>query len=178
VKPSRGASLYRVEPLTKRHERSRFTCGRESLDRYIRQQARGERDRDVAATFVAVHRDDATRTVCAYYSLAMTSIDVGDLPPELSTKLPRYPVMPAALLGRLAVDTRHQGRGLGELVLADALARCLAGSREIAAVAVIVDALDDEAVAFYEHFQFIRFPDRTGRLFLPMKSVAKLFAGV
>ena len=101
-----------------------------------------------------------------------TARSLRELPPQTAARLPRYPLVPATLLGRLAVDRNHQGRKLGEFLLVNALRRSLAQSDEIGSVAVIVDAIDDRARSFYEHFQFIPFADQPRRLFLPMESIA------
>jgi GNAT superfamily N-acetyltransferase len=110
-----------------------------------------------------------------YYTLSSYAIDVGELPAGVARRLPRYPLIPATLLGRLAVDERHQGKGIGEFLLMDALHRALAQSAEIASAAVVVDAIDAGAARFYRHFGFIPFPSLSSRLFFPKKAVAGLF---
>lgn len=122
---------------------------------------------------MAVERGAAT--VAGYYSLSATGVPVNDLPPETAARFPRYPLLPATLLGRLAVDRAHQGRKLGEFLLADALHRSLDQSTSIGSIAVVVDAIDDQARAFYEHFEFLALPDQPRRLFLPMATIAGLF---
>jgi ribosomal protein S18 acetylase RimI-like enzyme len=102
-------------------------------------------------------------------------VELGVLPEEIAGKLPRYPLVPATLIGRLAVSAAFRGRGIGELLLMDALSRCLYGSREIASAAVIVDAKDDGAVAFYRKYGFLELPKIAMRLFLPMATVEALF---
>ena len=114
-------------------------------------------------------------SILGYYTLSSYGVDIGELPVDVAKKLPRYPLIPATLLGRLAVDRRYQGQGVGEFLLMDALHRSLVQSAEIAAAAVVVDAIDTGAVKFYEHFGFVRFPAMAGRLFLPMKAIAGLF---
>ena len=113
-------------------------------------------------------------SVLGYYTLSSYGIDVGELPGNVARKLPRYPVVPATLLGRLAVDQRNQGKGIGEFLLMDALNRALVQSAEIAAAAVVAEAIDERAAQFYRHFGFVAFPTLPGRLFLPMKTVASL----
>jgi Acetyltransferase (GNAT) domain len=98
------------------------------------------------------------------------------VPPEIAKKLPHCPLNPATLLGRLAVDERHHGEGIGEFLFMDALHRSRAQSGQIAAVAVLVEAIDEQAERFYQHFGFIPFPTITGRLFIMMKTVKQLFA--
>lgn len=167
------ATAYVVEPLARHHDRKPFACGQPELDRYLKQQARQDATRRISATFVAVER--GANVVVGFYSLSSTGVPMRDLPPETAARFPRYPLLPATLLGRLAVDRTQQGRKLGEFLLVDALRRSLAQSDAIGSIAVIVDAIDDQARAFYEHFEFIAFPDDPRRLFLPMATIAGLF---
>jgi GNAT superfamily N-acetyltransferase len=102
------------------------------------------------------------------------AIHLADLPTDIIRRLPAYPVVPATLLGRLAVDQSRRGQGVGEYLLVDALHRAYAQSSQIAAFAVVVEAIDEAAERFYRHFDFLPFPDRRQRLFLPMKTVAAL----
>lgn len=168
-------SPYRIEPLDhRRHDRAGFSCGKSDLDRYLREQATQDARKKFAAPFVAVA--EGTATVVGYYTLSALSVVMSDLPGEAVKKLPRYPEVPVTLLGRLAVDTRHKGRGLGEHLLLDSLSKSLATSTQVASFAVVVDAIDEEACAFYRHFEFLPFPDQVRRLFLPMKAIEALFA--
>jgi ribosomal protein S18 acetylase RimI-like enzyme len=160
---------YVVEPLAVQHDRSTFSCGRVELDSYLRERAGQDARRRVAAPYVAVAPGSVL--VAGYYTLSSLGIALGQLPANIIRRLPRYPQLPATLLGRLAVDTRHQGKRLGEVLLLDALARSLEASRRVASVAVVVDAIDDGAQAFYRHFEFISFPEQRRRLFLPMKAI-------
>ncbi|HEX4944463.1 MAG TPA: GNAT family N-acetyltransferase [Usitatibacteraceae bacterium] len=165
---------YLIEPLAKGHDRSSFACGSEALDTYLRRQARLDGERGVSAPFVLI--EPPARTVLGYYTLSASAVDAGDLPEEFRKKLPRYPQMPVTLLGRPAVDRSRKGKRLGELLLMDALHKSLDGAAEIAAIAVFVDAKDASAKAFYEHFDFIALPRSPRRLFLPMQTIARLFA--
>jgi GNAT superfamily N-acetyltransferase len=162
---------YVVEPLDAQHNRSDFECGVEPLDRYLKQQASQDMRRRIAALFVLVDQD--IDSIAGYYTLAATAIRLAELPPEITKKLPKYPLVPATLLGRLAVDQRYQGQGVGSFLLMDALRRSF--NSEIASMAVVVDAKDDKARDFYEHHQFIPFPEQSQRLYLPMTTIAKLF---
>lgn len=166
-----NSSDYSIEPLASHHNRAAFESGVEPLDRYLQQQAGQDAKKRVAAPFVLL--DKSSGAVAGYYTLSATSVNLGELPTEIAKKLPKYPVVPAILLGRLAVDKNYRGKRLGEMLLMDALNRCLRS--EIAAMAVVVDALDDSVCSFYEHYQFIRFPDYPNRLFLPMMTIAKIF---
>lgn len=163
---------YRVEALNSRHDRASFSCGQPDLDEYLQSQASQDARRRVTAPFVVVV--EGTETVAGYYTLSALSISLGKLPDSVAKKLPRYPDVPVTLLGRLAVDTRHQKRGLGEFLLMDSLYRSLTTSSQVASFAVIVDAIDDDAVRFYQHFEFIPFPDHPRRLFLPMRTIQTL----
>ncbi len=161
-----------VEPLGRQHDRAAFRCGVEALDRYLEQQARQDADKRVAAPFVAVDPPD-TR-VLGYCTLSASVLTLADLPHELARKLPRYLQLPVTLLGRLAVDQPTKGQGLGEHLLLDALRRSLAHADPIAAMAVVVDAKDENAVAFYRHYGFMPLQAQPSRLFVPMRSVAQL----
>jgi GNAT superfamily N-acetyltransferase len=166
------AATYRCEPLGPSHDRAAFSCGNNSLDDYFRTRAGQDRKRGVASPYVLV--EIATGLVAGYYTLATTGVLTTALPPEIAQRLPRYPVMPAMLLGRLARDLRFRGRGVGDLLLSNALRHCLRLSEEIASVGVVVDAIDDDARAFYERYGFSRFPDDAHRLIIPMATVARL----
>ena len=133
---------YRVERFDKRHDREGFSCGVEPLDKYLKEQAGQDARRRVAAPFVLFESNGAV--VVGYYTLSALGIDVGTWPEDVARRLPRYPVVPVALLGRFAVDTRLQGRGMGEYLLLDALRRALEASREVASIAVVVDAKGKE----------------------------------
>ena len=117
-----------------------------------------------------------TSAVIGHYTLSATSILFTDLPDETARKLPKYPNLPATLLGRLAIDSRYQGRGYGELLIIDALRRALQATTEVASYAVVVDAINEHARSFYEQYEFCAFPDRKLRLFLPMMTIADLFS--
>lgn len=152
-----------IEALAKHHDRTGFSCGHPDLDRWFRLQASQDEKRNVARVFVAV---DATLGVVGFYSLSSLSLSLDNLPEEVARRLPRYDAIPAALIGRLARDERARGKGLGELLLADAIHRILGAGRTIAVFAIVVDAKEDRAVAFYWAFGFQPFPLRPKRLFL------------
>ena len=164
----------KIEPLGKKHDRVVFSCGDEALDTYLKKRASQEAKKKIATTFVMV--DSQTSAVIGYYTLSATSILIADLPDETTKKLPKYPHVPATLLGRLAIDGRYQGRGYGELLIIDALRRALQATTEVASYAVVVDAINERARSFYKHYEFCAFPDRKLRLFLPMKTIADLFS--
>ena len=165
--------LYRIEPLASYHDRSAFSCGVEVLDRYLRTQAGQDARRHVTSPYVAVHI--STGAIAGYFTLSSAGATFTQLPIALAKSLPKYPVLPVTLLGRLAVDTRHRGVGLGEHLLLAALDRCLESSRLVAAFAVVVDAKDESAVAFYSKYGFIPFPETPSRLLLPMVTIDRFF---
>ena len=167
------ASVIRaIEPLAKRHKRKDFFCGVESLDRYLKTQAGQDRRRRLATPRIAVAEDD---TVVAYYTLSSFAIGLGDLPEREAKKLPQFTNIPATLLGRLAVDRRYHGRGLGDYMLNSAIKRALAFADEIASFAVVVDAINMGVVAFYETYGFQRSKHHADRLYLPIAQAEKLF---
>lgn len=164
---------WRIEPLQKNHDRESFSCGHTALDRYLKQQARQDVQSQVAAVFVAVTPPDSR--VLGFYSLSASRINAVDLPSDLAKKLPRYTHLPVTLLGRLTIDQPCKGQGLGQYLLLDALYRSQQSAEVIAAMAVVVDAKDATAAAFYQHFGFMPLSAFERRLFLPMKTVATLF---
>src|SRR5574341_1039801 len=137
-----------VERLREDHNRSAFSCGNTSLDRYLKEQAGQDLRRACATPFVLVAEPGET-SILGYYTVSSYGIDLGDLPVDVTKKLPRYPLIPATLIGRLAVDQRYQGQRVGEFLLMDALHRVLVQSAEVAAAAVVVDAIDATAAKFY-----------------------------
>ena len=169
------ATPYRIEALVKAHDRMAFDSGSPALDRYLKQQARQDAEKNVAAPFVLTLAP--AKRVLGYYTLSASVIHVGELPDALARKLPRYPQLPVALLGRLAVDQRVKGQGMGQFLLMDALRRSLDAAMHIGAMAVLVDAKDDAAHAFYRHLSFLPLQGQQHRLFLSMKTVASLFEG-
>ena len=165
-----GGGSFRVEALGAQHDRTSFVSGVEALDRYFRTQAGQDARKNMAAPFVLVLADGG---IGGYYTLSSTGVVLADLPVEITRRLPRYPIIPATLLGRLAVDQRLQGRGYGRFLLADALHRAVRS--EIASFAVVVDAKDAGALRFYEREGFLAFSDQQMKLFRPMADIAKLF---
>jgi len=161
---------FRIEALGPQHERASFACGIEPLDRYFRHQAGQEARKNIAAPFVLVLPDGA---VGGFYTLSSTAVQLTELPADITRRFPRYPLVPATLLGRLAVDLRHRGKGYGRFMLADALHRAVRS--EIASFAVIVDAKDETARRFFERESFLPLPDQPMKLFRPMADIAKLF---
>ena len=161
--------------LEKSHDRTRFDCGNEDLNRYLRDQARQDAEKRVAAPFVLTQ--PASPSVLGFYTLSASIIALDELPADLMKRLPRYGQLPVTLLGRLAVDRSVRGQGAGEFLIVDALRSSLEAAQQIAAMAVIVDAKDARAESFYRHFDFQPLQQTPLRLYLPMAQIASLFAG-
>ena len=168
--PGAPRESLHVEPLGSHHDRASFASGVEPLDRYLRSQASQDARKNMAAPFVLVLPDGA---IGGYYTLSATAVKLADLPDQTARRLPRYPLVPATLLGRLAVDRRFQGKGYGRFLLADALYRV--ARNEIASFAVIVDAKDEAARRFYERESFLPFADQPMKLFRPVADIKQLF---
>ena len=158
-----------MEALSEAHDRSEFNCGEPALDRYFQIQVTQDIRRKVTNCFVAI--EYAIGRIAAYYTLAASSIPTPELPPVLVKRLPRYPVIPAARIGRLAVDNQFRGRGLGSALLIDATQRTLRAAP--AAFAFVVDAKNERAAAFYRHHGFVPFTSRPHTMFLPLATAAK-----
>ena len=154
---------FRIEALASTHDRLSFSSGVEPLDRYLRELASQDIKRRVSNCFVAL---DESGAIAGYYTFAATSLPLTELSAEEAKRLPRYALLPAGLIGRLAIDRRFQRQRLGGALIMDAVAR--AARADQANFALIVDAKDEAAVAFYEHLQFRRFASRPKSLFLPL----------
>lgn len=157
-----------IEPLAAHHDRASFRCGNEALDRYIREQAGQDTRRSVARVFVAVSVDDRDRLL-GFFTLSATSVTASHLPPEVAKRLPRHPV-PAALLGRLAVDHSLARRGLGGILLADAVKRTLAAAQTVAIAVIVVDPIDAAAQSFYSAHGFRSLDGPERRMFLTLSA--------
>jgi GNAT superfamily N-acetyltransferase len=165
------AESFRIEPLSGDHDRSKFLSGADALDRYFREQASQDIKRRIATCFVAV---SVTTQEAGYYTLTATGVALNALAPPIAKKLPRYPVVPAVLLGRLAVTRLYQSHGLGGILLADALMRT--ARADLGVFAMVVDAKDEAAQRFYEHYGFAPLPGEERRLCLPIAAALRRLA--
>ncbi len=162
-----------IIPLDSRfHDRARFSCGNLQLDCYLQQQANQDTRKRITTVFVLVNVPNAE--ILAYYTLSAYTIEIAELNNTLAKKLPRYPHLPATLLGRLAVDQAQQGKGYGELMLVNALKKAYSTTKQVASVAVIVEAIDELALKFYLKYGFQQFQNYPMKLYLPMKSIQSL----
>ena len=158
-----------IEALASQHDRKGFSCGVFALDRYLKEQVGQDIKRRAALCYVA-HEQDSNR-VAGYYTLSAGDVALRDMPEDVARRLPRYPVIPVARVGRLAIDTEFQGKRLGAALLWDAANRALRA--EMGVFALAVDAKDEQAAAFYRHHGFIMFESQPLKLFLPLSTIAK-----
>jgi len=163
---------FTIEPLNKGHDRKPFQCGQPDLDDWFQRRAIQDEKRNVARVFVASNDEHG---VIGFYSLSSFTLTIDDLPEEIGRKLPRYEAIPAALIGRLARDIRVRGKGIGELLLADAVRRIISAGRTLAVFAIVVEAKDAAASAFYEGLGFRPFPQHPRRLFLLTSTASTAF---
>src|SRR5579871_6110699 len=160
-----------VAVLSDVHDRNGFTCGVESLDRYLRTQAGQDVRRKANAVFVLSRQAEPGR-VLGYYTLCAMAISQGEVPEAARKHIPRYPLVSCILIGRLAVARDQQGQRLGSILLADALQRAFASASTVGSSMVIVDALDEAAAGFYAAHGFVRLPDSL-RLVMPMRQAGR-----
>ncbi|MBN1395677.1 MAG: GNAT family N-acetyltransferase [Pirellulales bacterium] len=160
----------RLEQLRRDHPRRKFRCGVEEVDRWLSSKAFQNQKKHLSATKVLV---DETGNIAGYYTLATGQVDFSDLPAEAAKRLPRRS-LPVAVLAWLGVSSECQGRGLGRLLLAQALRDCWQAGKTFAFVAVILDCINDKAKSFYQHWDFAELPGRPYRLFLSSKRLAAM----
>lgn len=163
---------FRVEPLGPQHDRDGFTCGVESLDRYFKAQATQDMRRKANAVFVLVAPDQPARVI-GYFTLCAYALAQGAVPEAARRHVPRYPLVSATLIGRLAIARDGQGQGLGSMLLGRALQRAYENAAIVGSSMVVVDAIDERAAQFYAVNGFTRLPDSL-RLILPMRRVGEM----
>jgi predicted GNAT family N-acyltransferase len=163
----RPSEDLQIRLLDERHDRGSFTCGVESLDRYLKTQAGQDVRRKANAVFVLSERGAPAR-ILGYYTLCAMAVSQGDVPEAARKHIPRYPLVSATLIGRLAVSRDRQGQRLGAVLLADALQRAFENAGTVGSSVVVVDAIDEGAAGFYAAHGFVRLPDSL-RLVLPMR---------
>lgn len=163
---------FQTVPLNSSHKKGHFQCGVVLLDNYLHTQAKQDVKRKLSSCFILA---DKNNNVKGYYTLSSASIPRSILTDTIQKKLPpSYKDLPCTLLGRLAVDQKYQGKGNGEMLLVDALKRSLDTSSIVGSMAIVVDPIDDNAFKFYQAFGFVALPD-SGKMFLPMATIAELF---
>jgi GNAT superfamily N-acetyltransferase len=154
-----------ILPLTGNHNRQSFDCGRAELNKWLRQVARQHQDKGLSKTFVAIQEDDPA-SICGFYALSLAEIDRRFLPDAYQKKLPQR--IPGVRLGRLAVDCRYQKKGLGELLLVDAISRARRIHQDAGVVGLFIDAIDEHTSGFYRQYGFQNIPDNPLLLFYPI----------
>lgn len=162
-------SNFEFHTLDKSFDRAPFDCGSPELNDFLKAKARQNQTANFNRTFVAIQSGDKAKRVLGFYSLSMGEVDLSSLPEEKQKKLPKHPV-PVARMGRLAVDNSIKGQGLGKLLLVDAMKRVQSASTDVGVYALLVDAKDDPAKAFYKKYGFIELTDEPMTLFLPLAS--------
>lgn len=164
--------VYEIRKLDTSHIKKNFSCGSVALDNYLKTQAGQDIKKNVSVTYALTFIN--SNTIIGYYSLASISIDVGELSDEFTKKLPKYPMLPGILIGRLAIDSNSQGKKIGSHLLIDALKRSVLISDQIGINVIVVDAKDQNAAKFYHHYGFIELPSNKLKLFLPINTVKAL----
>jgi GNAT superfamily N-acetyltransferase len=162
--------VAKVESLSRKHEREAFHCGVKALNDFLQRTARQHQERGVSRTFALVDPNSETPTnILGFFTLSACEAFAADLPAALANRLPR--VIPAVLLGRLAIDRTVQGQGYGSALLVEAIRRVAATSTQVGVAGLFVDAKDDNAAAFYRKYGFVPLPANPRRLFLPLSTL-------
>ena len=169
---SESTEQFRLQLLTKGHDRESFTCGVPSFDSYLKTQAAQDLRRKANAVFVMV-RPEAPERIVGFFTLCAYGVARGEIPEGAQKHLPRYPLVSATLIGRLAVSSSEQGRGIGRKLLASALEKAYQNSGVVGSSMVVVDAINEGAARFYRAHGFIQLPDSM-RLILPMRTIGSL----
>jgi len=162
-----------IELLDKKHHRTDFDCGKDLLNDYLKTQAGQDIKRKLSVCFVLADSD--TKVIQGYYTLSNSSIPLSSFTEQIQKKLPKsYKSIPTTLLGRLAIDKKYQGNGIGKILLMDALKRSYGISNEIGSFGIIVDPIDDNAKGFYQKYDFIELPD-SKKMFIATQTLKELF---
>ncbi|MDQ6604381.1 MAG: GNAT family N-acetyltransferase [Chloroflexota bacterium] len=164
---------FRIEPLANSHDRAAFSSGAPQIDDWFHKQAGQASRRGIAAVHIMV--DTTTGAMLGFYTLSNFTVFAADLPSEFGRTLPDRIMLPAHLIGQLAVDARQQGKGYGGLLLFDAVHRAHRMTEHSASLAVVVHALDTRAAAWYTGNGFVPFPAHPLSLFVPMRGVTRSF---
>lgn len=164
---------FTLEPLERQHPRRAFNCGQITVNDWLRTKALQHQEKRLSSTKILL---DGDRAIAGFYTLATGQVDFGDLPAELARQLPRR-ALPVAILAWLGVSAPHQGRNLGDLLLAQALRDCHEAGRTFAFIAVVLDCVDERAKGFYQRWDFAELPGSPYRLFLSAKTLAAMMTG-
>lgn len=171
-----------IEPFDpSKHDRSSFSCGTPRIDNFLQRTAKKHQRGDFTRVWVALQ--SGNDSVLGYYALNAHALEADDLPAHLTKHAPSHGGIPAVYLSSLGVDHTMQGRGLGRILLADALRRTGLISEEMGVTVVVLDVLEDgdqtaieRRERFYRSMGFLPFPTRAMRMFLPTATIRQLLA--
>jgi GNAT superfamily N-acetyltransferase len=170
--PIYNSISFSIEPLSQHHDRQSFSCGNKKLDEYFHLSITQDSKKNITSPYVIYNIEN--NSIIGYYTLSMSGVVREEFPVNVTKKLPRYPIVGVVLIGRLAISEDYKGFGWGKLLILDSLSRSLEVSKNVSAFAVIVEAIDDDGVKFYEKFNFQIFPDRPHTLFQKISDVDRL----
>jgi GNAT superfamily N-acetyltransferase len=167
--------VFRLELLSRTHDRAGFDCGSEPLNRYLKQTARQHTERGISRTFVLVDESDTEpKPIVGYFTLNICQISAEQLPPDVAGRLPRE--VAGLKLGRLAVTKERQRQGIGKLLLIAAMKKFVEVFDSVGGIGLFVDAKHDAAKAYYAAFGFVPLPDKPLLLFLPLQTIQEALA--
>jgi len=161
--------VLKIAALSREHDRSAFDCGVAELNAFLKATARQHGEKGLSRTFVLTESEKPA-VILGYFTLALCEMAAEDLPPSYVAIYPRHN-LPAVRLARLAISLRHQGKGYGTLLVAEAVHRTILIADQAGSVGLFVDAKNDRAGDFYKHFGFVSLPGQSKTLFLPLKTL-------
>jgi GNAT superfamily N-acetyltransferase len=163
---------FKIEILSRTHDRANFDCGETGLNDFLQKHAKQNATKGLSVTYVAVGQD--SKTILAYYSISSGQVACAALPEEERLRLPRYPI-PVIRIGKLETDLKFQCKGIGRIMLVDALSKAAFLSTELGVYAVEVDALTPKAKEFYCKLGFSQLADNQLHLYISIRTINKLF---
>ena len=167
--------MHKIELLAKSHDRDGFDCGSEPLNLFLKQTARQHAERGISRTFVLVNEAAiAPKPIIGFFSLNICQIKSELLTPQEAKKLPRD--VAGVRLGRLAVNRGYQRQGIGKTLLVAAMGKFIEIFNSAGGIGLFVDAKDQDAKHYYEHFGFVSLPSNELELFLPVKTIQEALA--
>ncbi|MBI5408240.1 MAG: GNAT family N-acetyltransferase [Nitrospirae bacterium] len=161
--------MLKIAALSREHDRAAFDCGVAELNAYLKATARQHGEKGLSRTFVLTESEKPT-VIFGFFTLALCEITAEDLPPSYAAMYPRHK-LPAVRLARLAISLRHQGKGYGTVLVAEAVHRTVLIADQAGSIGLFVDAKNDRASDFYKHYGFVPLPGQSKTLFLPLKTL-------
>lgn len=163
--------MLTIASLGESHDRKAFDCGVAALNEFLRKTALQHRKKGLSNTFILAD-EDAPEKILGFFTLSFLEVEITAIPKEHSRHLPKLSRLPAAKLARLAVDRTCQGKGYGDILVADAIKRIMNTAKDSGGITgLFVDATDDNAVSFYVRFGFLPLRDSPLKLFIPLKQL-------